>query len=140
MANEIQVQFTVQIKKNNQDWRNTINQFKDDLVGDGTGPTPAAITATTDGVDVDLSELTTPGQCVIENIGSNTVHFGLHDGAAFRPLGQVKAGKACFYEFSSLFGKTLDDTGTGTADTGTDTLRVLAENADTPIRVGVFEA
>lgn len=138
MADEVQVQSTVQIKKNNVNYRNTTTAFKDDITGTEKGPVPGAITATTAGNDVDLSQLTVPGYCVITNQGNQIVHYGLHDGSNFFPIGMVRPGKLNVISFSSLFGNVLADTGTG--DVGNTTFRVLAENQDTNILVEAFES
>jgi len=138
MAEEATFNSSFTLVKDNVNYRAYPTSFKVDVDGDGKGPTPGAVTATTEGVDVSLSELTTPGVCRIRNLGSNTVHYGIHDGSNFFPFGEVRAGCHADFVFSSMFGDSLAST--GTADEGDVTLRVLAENADTDVTVEAFEA
>lgn len=138
MADEAQFHSSFTVKKDNVDFRSYPTSFNVDVTGDAKGPTPGAVTATVAGVDVSLSELTTPGVCRIRNLGSNTVHYGIHDGTNFFPFGEVRPGCHADFVFSSMFGDALADT--GTADEGDVTLRVLAENSDTDVTVEAFEA
>lgn len=138
MANEGQFYSYFTVNKSNVNFRAYPTSFNVDVTSDGKGPSPGAVTATVAGVNVSLSELTTPGLCRIRNLGTNTVHYGIHDGTNFFPFGEVRGGCHVDFILSSFFGDALADT--GTADEGDVNLRVLAENSDTDVTVEAFEA
>ena len=137
MANEGQHNSSFTILKGNVNYRAHPSSYTFTVEGDGKGPSPGAVTATPAGVDVSMAQLTTPGHCRIRNLGTNPVHYGLHDGSNFFPFGMVRAGEHVDFCFSTLFGDILNDTGTG--DAGDCSLRVLAENGDTDVTVEAFE-
>jgi hypothetical protein len=89
MANEALVRASLQIIKTGLDYRSQPTAFYATVTGT-KGPSPGAITATTAGIDVNLSELPNPSLCRIMNLDStNYVEFGIFDGATFRPLIEV---------------------------------------------------
>ena len=141
MANEVQFNSAFAIKKGNVDERMYPNAFKDDITGDGKGPTPGAVTATTSGTNVDLSELTVPGYCRIRNQDEiNDVHYGIWDGTEFYPFGEVGPGRHVDLKLSKYFGRSMGAAGTGTYDVGTYELQVRSENADCNVTIEAFEA
>jgi len=134
MSNEARVTCNLQITKGNLQHRSFPTAFLCDVVGTN-GPTPGALLATTVGVDVDLSLLTTPGLCRLSNLDStNYVIWGLHDGVDFYPLGEILPGE--FYVIR-LF-RYLGGIGTGTG--GTVSLHIRADTDDCNVLVDAFEA
>lgn len=94
MANEATIKCSLQILKNNLQYRNYPTDFQGDITGEN-GPTPGAFNVTTAGVDVDLSELTTPGYCVIRNLDStNFFEIGLFISSTFHELAEVLPGES----------------------------------------------
>ena len=94
MANEITIQIHLAIEKGNVSYRSHPKSFQADLSGDGVGPVPGVVVATTVGLDVAFTGLTTPAWCRITNLDStNFVEFGIWDGATFHELGEVLAGQ-----------------------------------------------
>lgn len=104
------------------------NGFIDDVSG-SVGPTPGAFQVTTAGVDADLSELTTPGYCIIRNLdteidGNNFIEWGIWDGTKFYPIGELAPGHFCLFKLSRNLGVEY---GTGSTSLGTgNTLRLKA--------------
>ena len=77
MANEVSVQAAITIASGNLNYRSNPTSFTADLTG-AFGPTPGALTISTDGEDIDLSELTSPGWCIIRNIdATNFIEWGI---------------------------------------------------------------
>ncbi len=141
MANEIQVRASLQIKKDNLDYSSKPTSFKADMTG-SKGPSPGALTATVDGIDVDFSELTTPGMCRIQNLDpDNFVEYGIWDpeGSTFYPLGELLPGES----YPLRLSRNLQEefmTGTGTTGADTNRLRIKADTASCDVVVEAFEA
>lgn len=98
------------------------------------GPTPGAIDVTTSGIEVDLTELTTPGFCRLMNQdATNFVTYGVIDidGSTFHELGELGPGESYVLKLSRLIGKTV-----GTADEG---LFLKADTATCVVLVEAFE-
>lgn len=103
--------------------------FTDDLTV-GFGPAPGSFTATTGGVNVDLSAFTAPGYVRLvsqEPVGGNFVTWGLFVSAAFEELGEIRPGKFAIFEFSRTFLASGND------------LRFVADTASVPVSVEAFE-
>lgn len=99
--------------------------FNPDVAG-AKGPVPGAITVTPVGVDVDFSELTTPGLCIISNLDETSYfEYGIWDpeGAIFYPLGEVLPGESWPLRLARFL-QAEYGTGSGTAVTTTNRLRL----------------
>lgn len=113
-----------------------------DITVAGTkGPVPGAITVTTAGVDVDFSELTTPGYCRLFNHdATNFYEYGVWDpeGNTFYPLGEVGPGESYVIKLSRNLQEEFE-TGTGTSGANTNRLRLKADTASVEAVVEAFE-
>jgi len=140
VANEISIRSQLTVRKGYIDYRSNPVAFEADMAG-AKGPTPGAIAASTDGVDVDLSELTTPGVARFMNIDdTNFVEYGIFDPETnvFYPFGKILPGETYVVRLSSNFGEQYAGTGTGTT-AATNTLRFKANTASVNVVVEVFE-
>lgn len=138
MANEATLQIGMSITKNNLNFKSNPVTFRATVTG-VKGPTPGAITVTTQGTDVDLSQLTTPALCRISNLDStNFVEWGIFDGIEFIPIGEILPGEFYIIRLSRRLTKSYG-TGTGTIDSG-NTLRFKANAAPVNVVVEAFEA
>lgn len=142
MTNEATVRAGLSIRKLSGgivtlDYRSNPQQFNATV--DGTkGPVPGAITVTTGGTDVDLSELTTPGLGRIMNLDpTNFVTYGTYDPdtGRFYPLQEVLPGETYPLRLSRSLGQEL--VGTGTA--GGNTFRIKADTASCNVLLEIFE-
>lgn len=94
----------------------------------GKPPTPGRLTATTGGVNVDLTKLSSPGMCRIMNYdATNYVTFGKWDGTTFHPLQEVLPGETYIFRLSR------------TILSGSEFLRVVANTASCEVTVEAFE-
>lgn len=141
MANEATVVSQLTILKGNLQETTLPGSFTATVSGT-KGPTPGVVTATTDGVDVDLSELTTPGLCVIRNLdATNWVEVGVYnpDQSEFYPLMRILPGEHYVIRLSPNVNQEYAGTGTGT--TGQlNTLRIQSANADVNVQFKAYEA
>lgn len=136
MANEATVGCGLSIRVDNINYRSYPTQFKAD-VDEATGPTPGELVVTNAGKNVDLSSITTPGLCRIQNRSTTEfVLVGIYDGASFFPLMELLPGEAYVIRLYRDLGAEFTGTGTGTpADintlqlkvTGATSARVLVE-------------
>ena len=124
MANEITVRSSLQVKNGNLDYRPNSVQFQADQTG-AIGPTPGALTVSTAGSPITLSEITTPGMTKIRNIDpTNYVTVGIFDGSTFHEFMELLPGEEYVFRFSRSM-------------TG---LSIAANTADAEIVLEVFEA
>lgn len=138
MANEASIQSGFNIVKKSgsitQINHNTLpSSFRATVTGT-KGPTPGAIDVPTSGVEVDLSELTTPGFCRLHNQDdTNYVTYGIIDidGNTFHELGELGPGESYVLKLSRVIGTTV-----GTADEG---LFLKADTATCSVLVEAFE-
>ena len=139
MANEVSVQAAITIASGNLNYRSNPTSFTADLTG-AFGPTPGALTISTDGEDIDLSELTSPGWCIIRNIdATNFIEWGIWDGVEFIVVGRILPGQSAGpFQLSPNIGASYA-TGTATTDSG-NTLRLKADTAAAKAIVDIFEA
>ena len=94
MANEASIHYSMQIIQGNLKFVPGGVSFTGDVTGTA-GPVPGAVLATTAGLDVSFTGLTTPAYCRITNIdGTNFVEYGIWDGATFHELGELLAGES----------------------------------------------
>lgn len=147
MANEARIQSGLQIQKRNTagdvivlDYMARPAGFTATVTGT-KGPTPGAITCTTAGTDVDLSELTTPGLCRIMNQDpTNYVEIGIWEptGSIFYPLMELLPGESFVFRLSRNVLEQYSGTGTGTTGP-TNTLRIKANGASCVVLFEAFE-
>lgn len=128
MANEAQIRVSLAIKKGKIDYQNKPGAYQADVAG-LNGPAPGTVTATTGGVNVDLSMFTTPGLCCLKNIDdTNFVTYGIHDGTNFHPFGELLPGEEAVVRLSrDILG-------------GTNELHVVGDTASVKVQVDAFEA
>lgn len=138
MANEAVVLSQLTIQKNSLQYASRPPSFRVDVTGQ-FGPTPGALAVPVTGLNVDLSELTTPGLCRITNLetsGGNYVMVGKYDGASFHPLMEVGPGESYVIKLYRYL--SAEWVGTGTpADV--NTLRLMADTDTVNVLVEAFE-
>lgn len=140
MANEATIQSGLQINSGNLRHRSPRSSFRADVSG-AKGPVPGAITISTSGTNIDLSQLTSPGLCQITNLDStNFVTWGVWDATGFRflPLGEILPGEWYVIRLSRHLSDEFTQTGTGTAG-DTNALRLMADTAACNVKVEAFE-
>lgn len=142
MANEAEIRSSLQISKDNLEYRGQPTVFNADVTGT-KGPTPGAITVSTAGTDVDLTALTTPGLCRIQNLeadGGNYVSYGMWDpeGSKYLPLGELLPGESYVLRLARDIEEEYG-TGTGTTGASTNRLRFKANTAACVVLVEAFE-
>lgn len=134
MANEATVRSGLQILKRDATTGKVLLEYRSqptthtaDVTGT-KGPSPGALTATTAGVNVDLSNLTTPALCRIMNLdATNFVEYGIWTGSVFEELGELLPGESYPLRLSrNLLA-------------GGRQLRVKADTADCNILIEAFE-
>ena len=140
MASEARVQSGMRIQVGSLVYQSQPTSFVADVAG-AKGPTPGAITVSTAGTDIDLSELTTPGLCRIMNLSTvNYVTYGIWDpeSSKFYHLGEALPGESYNIRLSRLLGWEAG-TGTGTDGPETNRLRFYANAAACDVLVEAFE-
>ena len=139
MVNEVTIRSSLQISSGVNQVQTQPTAFIADIVS-FKGPTPGVITATTEGVDVDLSELTTPGFCRLMNQdATNFASIGIWDGVSFYPMLELLPGQPFVVRLSRNLGEEYGS-GTGTSGAAINTLRVKADTASVNVLVEVYEA
>lgn len=139
MASEIQVRTQVTIRKGNVDYRSNPARSVETMVGEG-GPTPGAILVSIAGVDINLSQLTTPGRVWVQNQDdTNYVTIGVHDGTLFHPFLEVLPGNHESFRFSRDIGQEHDVPGTGSTG-NVNTMHIVANSAPCWVTIDAFEA
>lgn len=141
MANEINVTWSLNINKTNLKEQQS-ESFQATMNTAG-GPTPGQVLIDTDGTDITISQVTSPGWAWFKNLdATNYVQWGIWEDATttFYPVGQLLAGESCIFRLSPYFGQEYSGTGTGTSSPGAYTLRFKADTADVKVQVRVFEA
>lgn len=140
MAREATVRTSLQIRLGNLEYQSNPTYFTADLTV-AKGPTPGSVTVSTDGTDIDFSELTEPGLCRVMNVDpTNFVEYGVWDPALqdLFVFGEILPGETFIVRLSRNLGETYEDTGTGTTG-ATRTLRFKANNAPCVVIVEAFE-
>ena len=141
MANEAVIQCSLQITKGAKQYRSTPSSFRADVSGSG-GPTPGAILVSTAGTDVDLTQLTSPGLCRIQNTDDvNYVEVGVWnpDQSEFYPLLSLLPGESYVVRLSPSINKEYSGVGTGTTGEN-NTLRIKATNQPCLVIVEAFDS
>jgi hypothetical protein len=146
MANEARVNWGVTLRKSDDDGLVYLDyrahgSFSVTVSG-AKGPTPGAFSVTTAGVDVDLSQLTTPALVVFKNLSpDNYVTYGIYDPEStdFYPFGELLPGESYVLRLSRDLGMEYG-AGTGTGGPETNRLHFRANTATVYVSVEAFEA
>ena len=137
MANEARVSCGLQIRSNNTDFRAYPSSFQADVT-EGTGPSPGEFSVGPYGVAVDLSQITTPGLCWVQNRSTTlSVILGIHDGTSFFPMLEFLQGEAFPMRLWRHLGDEFTGTGTG-SPSDVNRLWVMCEGGTARIFVGAF--
>lgn len=145
MASEAQIRASLQILKTSGaltllNYGSKPTAFTADVTGT-KGPVPGAVTVDLDGTNINFSELTTPGLCVIKNQdATNFLHYGVWDPETntFYPLGELLPGEHTVLRLSRLLSGELG-TGAGTTGPNTNSLHLRADTANVNASVEAFE-
>jgi len=140
MANEIQARVSLFVSADNVRYQSPQQAFNVTMTG-RKGPTPALVEATTNGTDVNLSLLDTPGMCeVINQDSSNYITLGRWDSttSTFYPFMEVGPGENYIWKLPRDINDEYSGTGTGTGS-NTSTLRIKAANAPCSVLLNAFE-
>lgn len=139
MPNEITVRANLSIRNGSLNYSSQPSVFQADQAV-SIGPTPGTMLVSTNGVDVDLSELTTPGLCRLQNLSeTNIIDVGRFDPDSnkFYPFLKLKPGESYVVRLSEHITEEYLGTGTGTTSSAT-TLRAKARNAASRLLVEAF--
>lgn len=104
------------------------------------GPTPGAFPVSVSGTDVNLSLLTTPGLCSVQNLDStNYVTLGVYepDTDMFYPVMELLPGEVYVIRLARFLNR--ESTGTGTQVGYNAVLHLRANAATAWVRVDAFE-
>lgn len=140
MSSEANVRVSLTVRSGNLQYQNSPTAFSADLVTP-KGPTPGSVLVSTDGTDIDLSQLVEPGLAHIRNIDpTNYVEYGVWDPALQRlyVLGEILPGEGYVLRLSRNLGEQYEGTGTGTT-APTSSLRFKANRAPCVVLVEAFE-
>lgn len=145
MANEITITTGLTVRKGNLNHRPPRRTFKADMAG-STGISPGAILVTTDGVDLEFTELADPGWCHITNIaedGGSDIQYGPYDPETDRYYGwfNISPGESSVFKFDQQFqweSYPASEQGTGTGGQ-TNRLRFRAKTAACYVLVEAIE-
>jgi len=122
MADEATITVGLSIVSGHLDYQSRPASFVADVAG-SKGPVPGAISASSFGTDVDLSELTQPGLCRVQNLdATNVLEVGAWDPTALRyyPILELLPGESYVFRLSrNLSEEYGTGTGTGTLAAGT---------------------
>ncbi len=114
MAREATVGCGLRIRLDNIDYRAYPTQFTPD-VDEGTGPVPGEVLVGSHGLDIDLSLLTTPGLCRIQNRAlTGYIIVGINDGSRFYPMLELLPGESYVMRLYRSIGVEFTGSGTGT--------------------------
>tara|TARA_R110000824_G_scaffold172434_1_gene350265 strand:+ start:5554 stop:5979 length:426 start_codon:yes stop_codon:yes gene_type:complete len=141
MANEARINSSLSINNGSLKYRSGGGAFNADVAG-AFGPVPGAITATTQGVDIDLSSLIAPGLCQVTNLDSaNAVKIGRYDSdnLLFFPFLYLLPGETFTFRLDSDIEDEYSGTATSTTS-GSTTLRAKGVNSSVDIFFGAFES
>lgn len=141
MANEATVRVSLAIRVGVQDFRSSPTSFNADVSVAKAG-TPGAVLASLTGTDVDLSALSVPGLCFMQNLDpTNYVEIGAYDPdvTTFMPSFELLPGEVFVGRLSRLLGSEMGNVpGTGTTGSGVR-LRIKGVGGACNCAVLVFE-
>ena len=130
MTNEFTIKSGLTLSNGSLTHQTYTNSFQCDQTTKN-GPTPGAISVTTSGVTVSLSQLTTPGIVVMRNLdATNYVRWGLYISSTFYPCGKIKPGEQYVFRLASDI---------LTANSGAAVLRMVANSATCIVKVEAFD-
>lgn len=141
MANEATVRASLAIRTGNLNYQSQPASFQADVAG-VKGPTPGALSVSPRGTIVDLSQLTTPGLCRVQNLSeSDYFELGVYDVETdvFYPLLEFLPGESFVMRLSRNLGEEYVGTGTGTT-AATNRLMGKANTEECVGVIDVFEA
>lgn len=133
MADEIRVQVSISVKKDNLDFRWPFpGAFTADLTT-AKGPSPGYLDIPTTGRQIYFTELTNPHFCIIANVGAdsdNSFEVGIYDSTEREvyPLMLFRPGEFAVIPLSPNLGEEYSGSGTGT----TEPRHYLHARASTP--------
>lgn len=139
MPNEITVRSNLAIVNGDLEYSSRPAAFQADQAV-AIGPTPGTLLVSTNGIDIDLSELTTPGMARFQNLSTaNIIDVGRFDPDSnkFYPFLKLKPGESYIVRLSEHITEEYLGTGTGTTSSAT-TLRAKARNAASRLLVEAF--
>lgn len=139
MSNEAQIQSSLVIRRGSLLYGRP-RMFQAD-VSATKGPTPGYVLVSTEGTDIEFTELTTPGLVRIQNVDTtNYVEYGIFDPQTnvFYPLGELLPGEEYVLRFSRNLQEEYVGTGTGTS-APTNTFRMKANGAPCGVQIDAFE-
>lgn len=140
MANEVTVRATLQINKDHESYDSRPGGFSATKENVG-GPTPGHVLVGVGGTDIDLSQLTVPGFCRLQNKDEeNYVEYGIKEPSSgfFYPLGELGPGETYVLKLSRNIRQEYTGTGTGTS-APTNTLHMKANTSACKVLVEAFE-
>lgn len=140
MADEIRINagltVTLAPGSSSQQYQSLPNYQTDDIVTVG-GPTPGTISVAVTGTDVNLSALTDPGWCRVQNLDiTNFVTLGIYDGATYFPFLELGPEQFVVVKLYRDLGKEFVGTG---STAGGNTFRIQADTAACKVKVEAFE-
>jgi hypothetical protein len=142
VADEFTIRVGLTARGGNVDYVSRPDSYTADLEGATMkGPTPGAVAVSTEGTDIDLTQLTNPGYCRIRNIDTvNSFEWGVYDpeNDRFIVVGELAPGEPALFRLSRNFGQEYTDTGTGTT-AATNTLRCKALGGASVALVEAFQ-
>lgn len=140
MANEATVTSTLSINQDGIQYRSPQpNRFLAD-VSVMRGPVPGAFPCSMDGTDLDLSLLTTPGLCCLQNLdATDYVTLGVYDPTSdtFFPVLELLPGEVYVVRLHRFVNR--ESTGTGTQVDYDSRLQLRANAGEVWVRVDAFE-
>lgn len=137
MANEITVNCNLQVVNGSLQYQSRPTSFNASQAV-AIGPAVGSKLIATTGTQIDLSTLTTPGMCRIQNLdAANYVEYGLTDGTYFYPLGEILPGETYVLRLYRRLGSREATPGTGST-AGTLHLMIRADTAACYVLVEVF--
>src|SRR5262245_40243980 len=140
MANEATVTSSLTINKGKLVYSSQPINFLTTVLG-LKGPTPGALNVTIAGIDVDLSQLVTPGLYRIANIDDNNyLEYGIKDPGTgkFYVWGEIGPGETFVGRFSRNLGEAYTEPGTGTT-AATNKVHLKATGASVTALLEAFE-
>jgi hypothetical protein len=143
MADEATLRISLSIRKGNLTYQSQPTAFNADVTGTN-GPAPGAFNVSTDGTNVDLSELTTPGLCRLMNLDDTNYVELRHVGAGHVQVLPARRNsarrKSTCIRLSRHLASEYAATGTSPYRTHNNTLRLKANTAACKCVVEAFEA
>ena len=142
MADEATIYSSMRIVKGHLEYNSLPSSFSAD-VSTAKAPTPGQVAVTVSGTTIDLSALTTPGLCRIQNLDADYwVEYGIWDpeSGLFYPLGELLAGESYVIRLARyIHDERGTGTGTGTAGPATNVLQLRSHGGTANVLVEAFE-